>query len=242
MDLLITVSDARSLEATDLSRDLAEAFRRRGVKILPLVGKADISDINPPNSFNFKGQKNRNAILRLIRDTLRIDAYAAQGYRPHLQVLVAGFPNTGKSTLINLLKGRRVAAAENLPGKTKRISRFPIGDNIWVYDTPGILNPKHSKESVAKKLFLINSIPCLVKNSSEILEEAYGYLHRHYSRELSLLLGGDIPEDYSMFLEGLAGRFHFRKSEGAWDTDRAEAKFLSILWSGQIKLNWDRDV
>lgn len=130
MDLLVTVSDARSPDATDLSNSLPISFRKKGMKILSLAGKIDLSDINPPNSFNFKKQKNRSQILALIREALGVNSYVQQGYKPHLQVLIAGFPNTGKSTLINLLKGKRVAVVENLPGKTKKISRFPIGDNI----------------------------------------------------------------------------------------------------------------
>lgn len=125
MDLLVTVADARSPDATDLSNSLPISFGKKGVKILSLTGKIDLSDINPPNSFNFKQQKNRSQILSLIREALGVNSYAQQGYKPHLQVLIAGFPNTGKSTLINLLKGKRVAVAENLPGKNEKDIKIP---------------------------------------------------------------------------------------------------------------------
>lgn len=68
-----------------------------------------------------------------------------------------------------------------------------------------------------------------MQNASEILEYAYKYLYRYYLRELTSFINGDAPEEYGVFLESLAKRFNFRKTEGDFDLERAEAKFLSIL-------------
>lgn len=58
-----------------------------------------------------------------------------------LKVIVMGIPNTGKSTLINSLAGKKVARVGNVPAVTRHNQRLCVGNRMDVYDTPGILWP-----------------------------------------------------------------------------------------------------
>ncbi|MCF8044979.1 MAG: ribosome biogenesis GTPase YlqF [Desulfarculaceae bacterium] len=58
-----------------------------------------------------------------------------------LKVIVMGIPNTGKSTLINSLAGKKVARVGNVPAVTRHNQRLCVGKRMDVYDTPGILWP-----------------------------------------------------------------------------------------------------
>jgi ribosome biogenesis GTPase A len=42
-----------------------------------------------------------------------------------IRVAVIGYPNVGKSALINKLIGRKIAKSKNLPGVTKRLQVQP---------------------------------------------------------------------------------------------------------------------
>jgi ribosome biogenesis GTPase A len=52
---------------------------------------------------------------------------------------VVGLPNTGKSSLINILKGRSSAPTAPIPGFTKAMQLLRIGARMMVYDTPGVI-------------------------------------------------------------------------------------------------------
>lgn len=59
-----------------------------------------------------------------------------------------GRSNVGKSSLINMLLGRRkVAKTSSTPGKTQLINHFLINDEWYIVDLPGYGYAKASKES-----------------------------------------------------------------------------------------------
>lgn len=53
-----------------------------------------------------------------------------------------GIPNVGKSTLMNMLLKRRVAAVGDEPAVTKSQQRIYLNKNMVLTDTPGMLWPK----------------------------------------------------------------------------------------------------
>lgn len=62
--------------------------------------------------------------------------------RRKLRVMVIGIPNVGKSTLINKLIGKKLAAVEDRPGVTRGRQWLSLSDSVELLDTPGILQPK----------------------------------------------------------------------------------------------------
>lgn len=58
-----------------------------------------------------------------------------------LTVGMVGFPNVGKSSVINALLGTKKVSASSTPGKTKHIQTIELNDNILLCDCPGIVLP-----------------------------------------------------------------------------------------------------
>jgi ribosome biogenesis GTPase A len=58
-----------------------------------------------------------------------------------VRAVVIGFPNVGKSALINRLLKKRAVESANRPGVTRQLRWIRISDQIELLDTPGILPP-----------------------------------------------------------------------------------------------------
>ena len=63
--------------------------------------------------------------------------------------MVFGIPNTGKSTLINTLAGKCMAKVGDKPAITTCGQQIDLRNGIVLSDTPGILWPDMSDQTVA---------------------------------------------------------------------------------------------
>jgi ribosome biogenesis GTPase A len=75
-----------------------------------------------------------------------------------VRAVVIGFPNVGKSALINRLLKRRAAESANRPGVTRQLRWIRISDQIELLDTPGILPPLLDDRDAAVKLAICDDI------------------------------------------------------------------------------------
>jgi ribosome biogenesis GTPase A len=75
-----------------------------------------------------------------------------------VRAVVIGFPNVGKSALINRLLNKRAAESANRPGVTRQLRWIRISDQIELLDTPGILPPLLDDQEAAMKLAICDDI------------------------------------------------------------------------------------
>jgi ribosome biogenesis GTPase A len=75
-----------------------------------------------------------------------------------IRALVVGIPNVGKSTFINALCGRTVAAAADKPGVTRGRKWVKICPGFEMLDTPGVLWPKFEDPMVGLRLAVTGAV------------------------------------------------------------------------------------
>lgn len=93
---------------------------------------------------------------------------------PTIRMMVVGIPNSGKSTFINNLAGRKGTRVGNRPGVTKQKQWIKTGSHIQLLDTPGVLWPRFDKET-GLNLSFTNAIKDEVVNVEDL---AFYFLER----------------------------------------------------------------
>ena len=82
-----------------------------------------------------------------------------RGMRPRpVRAVVIGFPNVGKSALINRLVGRKVVVSERRAGVTRQLRWVRISDEIELLDAPGVIPWKLDNQKDAVKLAICEDI------------------------------------------------------------------------------------
>ena len=101
-----------------------------------------------------------------------------------VRVIVVGIPNVGKSTLINALRGKRVASVGDEPAVTKGKQEIDLKNGVVLIDTPGILWPKFEDQDVGYRLAMSGAIKDTAIDYDDIGVYAVRYLSRAYPNEL----------------------------------------------------------
>ena len=87
---------------------------------------------------------------------------------PEAKIIVYGVYNAGKSTLINVMVGKAVAAVDDFP-LTDSITEYSCG-NYKIIDTPGIDAPLEHEELTLKEMLKADAI-IFVVNPAGVIEE-----------------------------------------------------------------------
>ncbi|MBD2458498.1 ribosome biogenesis GTPase YlqF [Nostoc sp. FACHB-87] len=75
-----------------------------------------------------------------------------------VRAVVIGFPNVGKSALINRLLGRRVVESAARPGVTRNLRWVRISDQLELLDAPGVIPSRLENQAAALKLAICDDI------------------------------------------------------------------------------------
>ena len=207
VDVVIEVVDARLPEASSnpMIRTLREHRQRPALKLL---NKADLADPAATAAWLdfYNQQKGVKAVAlscKKAADVARVTGYC-QSIAPHrndnikpLRMMIMGIPNVGKSTLMNALVRRRVAAVGDEPAVTKAQQSLDLGPGMTITDTPGLMWPKIEYESDGYMLAASHAI-----GTNEVMEE-----------EVAAFLGDIllarypklVTARYGFALEGLEG-------------------------------------
>lgn len=76
-------------------------------------------------------------LLNVLKNYARVKGHGSA--KQLITVGVVGFPNVGKSSVINSLKRQKAAVVGNTPGVTKKMQEISLDKNIVLIDSPGVV-------------------------------------------------------------------------------------------------------
>jgi len=157
--------------------------------------------------------------------------------------MVLGIPNVGKSQFINNLAKKNKAKTGNIPGITKMQSFLNAGDNLRVYDNPGVLWPKFDDDLTGMRLALLGSIKDSILPIDDVALFGIEYLKTHYPAGLEKRYNIDLKtlETNVEILDEIGKRRGCLVSGGEIDYDRVFNLFLNDLRNGQLgRMSFER--
>ncbi|MBU1194944.1 MAG: ribosome biogenesis GTPase YlqF [Proteobacteria bacterium] len=153
-----------------------------------------------------------------------------------IKIMVIGIPNTGKSTLLNTLAGKKIAKTGNVPAVTRHQQRTSLENNIDIYDTPGILWPIIEPE---RKAFILAASGAISDTAIDYTEIAFFAADLLIHRYPDLLIQrypflDDIPDDPLNLIEKIGAARGCLKKGGMVDYQKASEALIRELRTGKI--------
>ncbi len=244
-DGVICVLDARAPIAT-VNKNLQGIFGEK--PILYVLNKADLADPIKTDAFlKLFEDRGRYALkcdstnvatkrallqrLHAITEEKRARA-EAKGLHRTFRFMVAGIPNTGKSTIVNLLGGQKRAKTGDKAGVTRDVRWLKCGA-FDLLDTPGTMPPAFDNQYHARHLAYIGSINDDILDMDDVALELLGELAEKYPQCLTERYGiTDFSEKLGMY-EAVCKRRGFLFRGGEFDYERGAKAIMDDFRKGR---------
>jgi len=222
-DVVVEVLDARDPLGTRAPH--AEAFIRKEANhkhLVFLLNKCDLvptrvtaawlkhlSKEAPTLAFHasISNPFGKGSFINLLRQFAKLHADKKQ-----ISVGFIGYPNVGKSSVINTLKKKKVCKVAPIPGETKVWQYVTLMKSIYLVDCPGTVQPSGNsdEDAVLKGVVRIEQLrqaedyiePLMQRVRKEYLTRTYGIAEwespidflEQYARKIGKLLKGSEPD------------------------------------------------
>lgn len=242
-DVMIEVLDSRMPKASS-NPVLEEA---RGKKpVIKVLTKSDLADPEvtrawvtylegEPGVKAFASTTGNPKLTRKRIAELSKDLAQHRGPNKPVRALIAGVPNVGKSTLINVLMNDTVAKVGDKPAVTKVQQLVRLANGMELTDSPGLMWPKIEHEPRAFRLALAGSIPDTAIDYATIgLFAAEFFLAKYPNLVVARYKLPTTPIDATALLTEIGRRRGGLLKGGAVDVHKAAELLVHEFRSGVI--------
>ncbi len=235
-DVVLLVLDAR-MPGIAANSEIVSKVRKMDARLVyvfnkcDLIGEEDSARLrkNYPEGFLVSALK-RRGIKSLKKD---LDEMAENWKRESLRVGIVGYPNAGKSSLINVLVPGAGTKVKSISGTTRKTEWIRSG-KIRIMDSPGVIPAGDDKISIG---LTASKDPHKIRNPEKIalkiveflIDKDFGILERFYGIEV-----GD-ESIYEVFL-AIGRKKGFLLKGGFVDEDRCAVKIIDDWQRGRIGL------
>ena len=247
VDGVMVVLDARAPRAS-LNNKLNKLFENK--KVLFVLNKTDLVEPfdvkRTVNEFTAEGKEvvavsamDKRAvdllysrIFSLLKE--KLERNKLKGVFKPIRIMVAGIPNTGKSTIINALCGGKKAVTGDKAGVTKGKQWVRLRE-LELLDTPGTMPPAFDNQTLAKHLAYIGSMNDANIDFNDLAYELLIELKEKYPELLKTKYGIENLEVEPLELfNAVCVRRGFLRRGGEYDYERCATALIDDFRKGRI--------
>jgi ribosome biogenesis GTPase A len=235
-DIILEVLDARMPELTRIEKFESKA-KHFGKKVILVINKADIVSRKTIASISryysdldyvvvsCKKDKGISDLIKMIKDKIKHEK---------IKVAVIGYPNTGKSSLINRLSKSGKARTSSESGFTKGMQLINGKQGLMLVDTPGIV-PFADRDEV--RLGLVSGIsPEKLKDPENVAYELIKIFKRNNPAAFEKTYSISCALEPYEILEKIAKNSNMLRKGGMVDEKRAAIRLLFDWHRGKIRI------
>lgn len=243
-DVILQVLDARYIQDTrnlELEAEIKESSKKiifvlNKADLISKIKKRDLEGIYPYVAVSCKTRKGLRDLRDLIkRETKDIEKDSKKFDK--ITVGVIGYPNTGKSSLINVLIGKNSAKTGQEAGFTKGLQKLNLTAEVQLIDSPGVIpNEEYSgdkTEAISKHTIVGGRSFSQVKDPemviAEIMKRFPKVLEKHYKIRTA-------KADSEYLIEKLGRQKNYLKKANQVDVDKTSRFIIKEWQEGKIKV------
>lgn len=229
-DILLEILDARFIDETR-NPEIEDKVKKSGKQLIYVFNKCDLADTKAlekrKKQFHpcvFVSSIKRYGITMLLHE---IQKHSEK--KEKVIVGVLGYPNTGKSSVINALSGRSAALVSPQSGFTKAMQLIKVSKQVFLLDTPGVYSymEKDFNRHAMRASLDFTRVRDPETTALFLIEGNKAAISKQYN----------IKEGSSeKMLEEIALRLNKLKKGGVLDTDQAARALLKDWQRGKISL------
>jgi len=274
-DIILEVLDARYIEETR-NKDIEEAILKESKKIIYVLNKADLvnianvkrklpKDMKPfvfVSATTLFGAKDLRARIKIEAKKIDLSKVVIRSKKAgtkertldesarRVHVGIIGYPNAGKSSIINVIARRGAVGTSKQAGYTKGLQKIKMSDEILVLDTPGVI--QESKYSTDKKSRISEDAKIGARTYSDVKdpEDVVYYLMTYdikkdkegnivkdsvTAKKIESFYKINAKGESDILIETLGQKMNFLQKKGIIDTDRTARLILRDWQEGKIR-------
>jgi len=233
-DVLLILLDARLINETR-NIEIENKVKTSGKPLIYVITKTDLVS-NKKDVEKYKKQLSPCVFISakmfhgttILREKIIIEAKKNKIKSSPIAVGVLGYPNVGKSSLINAVSGKSSAPTSSMSGHTKGVQKVRGDNRILFLDTPGVI-PYKEKTSI--KHSLIGSVDFTKTKDPDlavmrIMEQFPGKIEEYYEV--------NVCDDFEETLEKIAIKKNIIKAKKEPNVDKVSRTILKDWQSGKI--------
>ena len=245
----VLIVNKADLMNNDIRKNWADYFKTNNIKFIFFSAMSELEKIEKGNNENSEEINQidyriftRNDLIQYIKEEgEKIPKNENDKNKNILMVGFIGYPNVGKSSIINVLMKTKKAGVASMPGRTKHYQTlFLPGEpslnifekNICLIDCPGLIFPSFTS---SKADMLVNGI-YPIDNLSDIYNPIQIIINRIPSKILCNFYKINLPDIYSakQFLQVLSIKRGFTTGNGLPEEAKTAKIVLKDYVSGKL--------
>jgi hypothetical protein len=242
-DVLLEVVDAR-MPGLTRNKKVENKIQRKGKTFILVLNKSDLITDKMRNDF-LENSKSKKAVFVSCKKGIGITALKRmifnlsrkKRHSEKISVGVVGYPNTGKSSVINALTGRSSARTSSVAGLTRGIQWVKGGNNLMFLDTPGVIPPDEKDEAEQALMSVID--PNKLENPDLAAMKIIQLFLDNNRRGLEKFYGVKAETDDTLeILLEIGRKKNFLWKGGKIDEGRAALTIIRDWQRGNLLLNF----